>query len=210
MGSCCSSDPFDSNMDISKKIWPDTGALPVNKNQPVFADDEEKLISYISPTVQSALINLDQFYLQPLEDEVTVESREIILLDDGTSYLGEWNPKTNERHGRGIAVFKEKSFYEGQWKLGKQNGNGRLIHANGDFYKGDWLDGKAHGRGIYTHADGAEYVGDWKEDKQDGHGIENWPDGSIYYGSYVDGKKHGKGEYVWADGNRYEGEFSDN
>ena len=77
------------------------------------------------------------------------------MLNDNSTYEGEWNVETNMRHGRGIQIWQDGSIYEGYWVHDKANGRGRLIHGDGDIYEGMWKDDKASGYGQYTHTDGA-------------------------------------------------------
>jgi len=89
------------------------------------------------------------------------------------TFLINWlyrNPKTNQKHGRGIQAYIDGSFYEGYWRENKTNILGKLIHSDGDIYEGDWVDDKAHGNGVYIHKDGSKYEGQWKNDKQEGEG----------------------------------------
>jgi antitoxin component YwqK of YwqJK toxin-antitoxin module len=34
------------------------------------------------------------------------------------------------------------SFYEGEWKNGKQHGPGKIVYKNGQILYGNWEDGK--------------------------------------------------------------------
>mmetsp|Transcript_950 Transcript_950/g.1303 ORF Transcript_950/g.1303 Transcript_950/m.1303 type:complete len:171 (-) Transcript_950:809-1321(-) len=92
------------------------------------------------------------------------ETREAMLLQNGTVYVGEWRKDSNTREGRGVQVWPDGSLYEGYWKNNKANQYGRLLHKDGDIYQGEWLDDKAHGVGFYYHQDGSLYRGFWKND----------------------------------------------
>ena len=149
-------------------------------------------------------------YIKIEKDEIEREFRDLIHLENGAIYNGQWALKANERDGFGIQVWSDGSKYIGYWKNDKANGFGRIIHADGDVYEGDWKDDKADGHGKYIHVDGATYEGDWLNDKQHGQGIEIWPDGAKFVGGYFEGKKQGKGKFEWADCSSYEGDFDDN
>lgn len=141
---------------------------------------------------------LPEFIYGQDEDEddepgVIKEARPKLPLPDGAQYEGEWDMKTDMRHGRGVQIWSDGSIYEGYWKQDKANGRGRLIHADGDIYDGHWKNDKADGYGCYTHTDGAQYEGEWLDDKQHGKGKEHWPDSAQYEGHYQFGKKHGYG-----------------
>ena len=120
--------------------------------------------------VQAIRENLPEFEYGRDDDEdyepgIVKESRNMMVLQDGAQYEGEWNLHTDHRHGRGYQIWSDGSIYEGYWKVDKANGRGRLIHADGDIYDGYWKDDKAHGFGEYTHTDGAKYEGEWVDDK---------------------------------------------
>ena len=70
---------------------------------------------------------------------------------EGHFYEGEWDSKTNLRHGQGVMVWSDGSIYEGLWECDMANGLGRLIHTDGSIYEGEWKDDKAHGKGVYTY-----------------------------------------------------------
>ncbi len=108
-----------------------------------------------------------------LKDGVHVVKKPQIEYENKSVYYGEWNPTTDQRHGRGIQCWLDGSRYQGYWQNDKANIRGLLFHADGDIYEGEWLEDKAHGNGTYTHTDGAKYEGLWKEDKQDGKGKLN-------------------------------------
>lgn len=106
-----------------------------------------------------------QYDPKPLDyNSVKRERKEMITLDNGAEYEGEWDME-GRKDGKGVQIWVDGSLYEGYWKNDKANGRGRLIHADGDVYNGDWKDDKAHGYGVYNHTDGAKYEGHWCEDK---------------------------------------------
>ena len=97
---------------------------------------------------ESLLDNLFKLY-PPLKDNV-------ILIQVKTSspgigeYSGEWNDKSNERHGRGIQIWIDKTIYIGYWKNDLANGKGKLIYPKGDYYEGEFVKGRFEGSGTYT------------------------------------------------------------
>ena len=103
----------------------------------------------------------------PAPDNISRVKREMIVLENGAEYEGEWDLE-GRKDGRGVQIWVDGSLYEGYWHADKANGRGRLIHADGDVYQGEWKDDKAHGFGDYHHTDGARYEGQWFEDKQQG------------------------------------------
>mmetsp|Transcript_22718 Transcript_22718/g.21896 ORF Transcript_22718/g.21896 Transcript_22718/m.21896 type:complete len:119 (+) Transcript_22718:281-637(+) len=118
-------------------------------------------MNYSNPKVQAIKEELGEFEYDttPMNDGVRRKKRQLITLENGARYEGEWNEETNKRDGRGYQIWADGSLYEGYWKNDKANGRGRLIHADGDVYEGQWKDDKAHGEGTYKHTDGAMYRG---------------------------------------------------
>jgi hypothetical protein len=83
-------------------------------------------------------------------NSVKRERKEMITLDNGDEYEGEWDME-GRKDGKGVQIFVDGSLHEGYWKNDKANGKGRLIHAFGDVYEGNWKEDKAHGYGVYNH-----------------------------------------------------------
>ena len=79
---------------------------------------------------------------------------EQIMLDDGSTYEGEWavsqeDPTRKIREGYGIQLWMDGSIYEGWFCKDRAAGRGRLIHSDGYIYEGEWQNDKAEGRGTY-------------------------------------------------------------
>lgn len=138
------------------------------------------------------------------------EFRDIVVLEDGSKYMGEWNIDKNEKEGFGIQILKDGSKYVGSWAQDKASGIGRMIYSNGDIYEGEWLNDKANNFEKYTQTDGSIYIGNWTNDEQNGEGMEIFNDQAEYKGQYINGKKNGKGIFKWLDGTYFDGEFKDN
>lgn len=105
----------------------------------------------------------------------------------GQHYIGLWNPESNVKEGRGIAVFKDGSIYEGFWKRSEMCGNGRIIYTSGDIYQGEWWNGISNGYGSYVK-DGYYVKGWWKNGKLHGKGYETIAGKYTFRGEYKDGK----------------------
>ena len=55
--------------------------------------------------------------------------------------MGQINPKTDKREGRGACAFDNGLIYEGIWKAGQIDGLGRLIDLRNErqiVYEGVW------------------------------------------------------------------------
>ena len=71
---------------------------------------------------------------------------------DGKWYFGQWNKKSKQREG--IGIFTDlRHIYEGYWLEDMCCGRGRKIFKEGSYYDGDWQNDKPHGKGIYTYFD---------------------------------------------------------
>ena len=247
MGNCaCPIDNCAKKEDVLVNINPDFSnvfnIIPDNKNsvsitkketlQSKFSTGDNKCsINTISKTSIKPKLITEMYQLYPsLYD--TVDVKEVNINYPGVGeFSGEINEITNERHGRGIQNYPDKSIYLSYWKNDKPNGKGKMIYPKGDYYEGDFVEGRIEGFGAYTSiSNGPSYVGQWKNDLYDGYGTEKWPDHLEYKGEYREGKKwgsgtlifqdgsvytgtffadqmHGKGKYVWKNKNEYEGEW---
>lgn len=172
-------------------------------------EDLKAIAKYANDHVKNSLRRLGPFKYDPeYVPDLELERQIPAIFKNGAVYIGEWNTY-NERHGKGIQIWKDGSIYEGLWTHNRANGKGRFIHADGSVYEGDWVDDKARGEGIFMDRNGSRYEGKWKKNKRHGKGVETWPDASRYEGKYKDGKKCGYGRYLWPNGSLFEGEFHD-
>ena len=73
-------------------------------------------------------------------------------------------------NGWGKYVFKDRSFYIGEFKEGKRNGQGTQIYKLGSKYKGKHVNGVRQGYGTYYYAGGNKYEGEWVNNKKFGNG----------------------------------------
>ena len=76
-----------------------------------------------------------------MNDIVTSDSTAQIL-PSLQCYKGSWrliNEKL-QRHGPGLIVWPDGSFYQGYLLNDRVNDYGRLIHADADVYQGNWSD----------------------------------------------------------------------
>ncbi len=77
---------------------------------------------------------LKQEAINSINNTQTHKKLDLITLDDGNTYEGEWY--LGMKDGFGVQKWLNGSKYEGEWKEDKSNGKGKLIHANGDVYEG--------------------------------------------------------------------------
>lgn len=117
--------------------------------------------------------------------------RQLIVLDDGTEYVGDW--RLNLRHGYG-KHFTSKGMYEGEFCDDEYSGTGTyFIWSDKNNFEG------VPGRfGVYD--------GEWLQGKKSGSGKEWTLEGDFYEGSFLNGYKHGYGKMVYSNGDVYEEE----
>uniref|UniRef100_A0A6I8P023 MORN repeat containing 1 n=1 Tax=Ornithorhynchus anatinus TaxID=9258 RepID=A0A6I8P023_ORNAN len=121
-------------------------------------------------------------------------------------YEGEW--KEGKKHGHGKLLFKDGSFYEGDFVDGEIMGNGfRYWASSGNTYSGQFVFGELQGYGVMKYKDGGRYEGEFSRGLREGHGCLVELDGQTYQGSFHDNKKHGEGRMIFRNGDRYEGDW---
>ncbi|CAI5782802.1 Hypothetical predicted protein [Podarcis lilfordi] len=121
-------------------------------------------------------------------------------------YEGEW--KQGRKHGHGKLLFKDGSYYEGEFVDGEIKGNGlRYWASTGNTYSGQFLFGELHGHGVIRYADGGKYEGEFSYGMREGHGLLTDKDGQIYQGSFHSNKKHGGGKMIFKNGDEFEGDW---
>ncbi|XP_070367402.1 MORN repeat-containing protein 1 isoform X3 [Equus asinus] len=121
-------------------------------------------------------------------------------------YEGEW--KGGKKHGHGKLVFKDGSYYEGQFVDGEIMGEGcRHWASSGNTYSGQFVLGEPQGRGIMTYKAGGRYEGELSHGMREGHGCLVDQDGHVYRGAFHSNKRHGRGQMVFLNGDKYDGDW---
>lgn len=60
-------------------------------------------------------------------------------------------------------MFKDGSYYEGEFKDDEINGIGTYYDSHkGTEYSGQWRMGEKHGKGLLKYSDGSHYNGEWE------------------------------------------------
>ena len=135
------------------------------------------------------------------------EMRDILQMEDGSVYQGEWDIDSNQRDGRGVLIWPDGSRYEGHWKDDLMNGYGRLVKAQNTIYEGYWKGGKAHGKGYeWNRAKNNKYEGDFNQGVIEGQG-KIVAERREYVGQWYKNKMHGHGTMIWKDQRKYTGQF---
>ncbi|XP_054439698.1 MORN repeat-containing protein 1 [Pteronotus mesoamericanus] len=121
-------------------------------------------------------------------------------------------PGQPPQDGYGIYVYPNSFFrYEGEWKGGKTHGHGKLLFKDGSYYEGEFVDGEITGEGFRHWATtGNTYSGQFVLGEPQGHGVMKYGAGGCYEGALSRGVREGYGRLVDQDGNVYEGSFHDN
>jgi hypothetical protein len=149
--------------------------------------------------------------------------RQLIVLDDGTEYIGEWSQ--NLRHGHGshytaTGVYEGEFvddlyegsgdyymwsdttncdqpgkwlLYAGEWNAGKYSGQGVKYDQNGNTYQGEFAKGKRCGQGTMFYENEDSFTGEWKDDMRNGEGELTKANGDRFQGFYKDDKRNGRG-----------------
>ncbi|XP_070241176.1 MORN repeat-containing protein 1 isoform X1 [Bos mutus] len=121
-------------------------------------------------------------------------------------YEGEW--RGGKKHGRGKLLFKDGSYYEGDFVDGEITGEGcRHWALTGNTYTGQFVLGEPQGHGIMKYQAGGHYEGELFRGLREGHGCLVDADGQVYWGSFHDNKRHGQGQMVFRNGDKYEGNW---
>ncbi|XP_023555253.1 MORN repeat-containing protein 1 [Octodon degus] len=121
-------------------------------------------------------------------------------------YEGEW--KGGKKHGHGKLVFKDGSYYEGEFVDGEITGQGCRHWAwSGNTYSGQFVLGEPQGHGVMTYGAGGRYEGELCRGLREGQGVLVDPDGQVYRGSFHDNKRHGWGQMLFENGDKYEGDW---
>ena len=108
---------------------------------------------------------------------------------------------------------KYKVKYCGDFVDGKFEGKGILYYKFKEktYYEGEFKNNKRHGYGKYYLKAKLKYNGEFKNDEYDGKGTIYFLDGSYYQGGFTNGKKNGNGAlYDNRNSIIEEGEFENN
>ncbi|XP_073459094.1 MORN repeat-containing protein 1 isoform X1 [Aquarana catesbeiana] len=121
-------------------------------------------------------------------------------------YEGEW--KDGKKHGHGKLLFRDGSYYEGEFVHGEITGNGlRYWATSGNKYSGEFQEGELHGHGVMQYKDGGHYEGEFVFGIREGHGLLMDKDGQTFSGAFHNNKKYGEGQMSYQNGDHYEGNW---
>ncbi|CAK6440514.1 unnamed protein product [Pipistrellus nathusii] len=121
-------------------------------------------------------------------------------------YEGEW--KGGKTHGRGKLLFKDGSYYEGEFADGEIMGRGCRHWAHtGNTYSGQFVFGEPQGQGVMEYRAGGRYEGELSHGVREGRGCLVDADGRVYWGDFHNNKRHGRGHMAFPNGDEYEGDW---
>ncbi|XP_031235594.1 MORN repeat-containing protein 1 isoform X5 [Mastomys coucha] len=110
--------------------------------------------------------------------------------------------------GHGKLLFKDGSYYEGEFVDGEITGEGYQHWAwSGNTYSGQFVLGEPQGHGIMKYKAGGHYEGELSQGLREGQGFLEDQDGQVYQGSFHDNKRHGHGQMIFKNGDKYEGDW---
>lgn len=113
--------------------------------------------------------------------------------------------------GKGVLLFNDGFFLNGNWKAGKLNGEGSNLTKDKDLYIGNYSNGVKSGPGRYFFKDNGLIIGNFKNDKYDGRCIYiNGAGDIISDNMYTADKKNGPGyQYEVSSKTLYKGDWKD-
>jgi hypothetical protein len=83
----------------------------------------------------------------------------------------------------GYPKHDNRKSYEGSTKLGRPHGFGKMIYKDGSWYEGQWESGQRQGSGVFQFPASNDtyksYQGDWKQDKMHGSGTLYWKEQQV-------------------------------
>lgn len=94
------------------------------------------------------------------------------------------------KHGKGKYIFKDRSYYEGNWRNNMMHGKGILYLPSGKIeYEGEWAEDEPDGWGLYYAYESPENSKVWRK----------------YEGQLCRGEMEGRGKLTFANGTIFEG-----
>ena len=156
-------------------------------------------------TLQDRVVSVGVYEVKDGNGETTNR----IVYENGDTYTGDIDEKTEKRHGHGKYVFANSdAFFEGTYEMDcRVNGTVSYGEDKGK-YNGDFKNGMRDGQGTYNYANGDVYEGHWQSNERSGPGkysfkesgcslTTTWHNGNPEPGS--------KGCWTYSDGKTCEG-----
>ncbi|XP_060055875.1 MORN repeat-containing protein 1 isoform X2 [Erinaceus europaeus] len=110
--------------------------------------------------------------------------------------------------GHGKLLFKDGSYYEGEFVHGEITGEGcRYWASSGNTYSGHFVLGEPQGHGMMKYKAGGYYEGELSHGMREGLGCLVDQDGQTYKGWFHNHRRHGRGQMTFQNGDKYEGDW---
>lgn len=137
---------------------------------------------------EKAMLLQAQHHLEARQKESNMDT---ITLTTGSGvhfhYFGKL--KDGAPVGKGLAHYREKGWYYGEWLGKKRHGQGVHHYKDGDVYRGTFVMDAREGIGAYLYKDGSRYEGQWEKDKMHGRGTFWSADGKKWEGVWENGRR---------------------
>lgn len=118
-------------------------------------------------------------------------------------YVGQLNT-LNQRHGRGIYIFSNKTGYYGHWVSNVKSGKGISFSAGfAKTYEGEFSNNQQHGKGMFYFSNGDIIDATYENGVRNGPGIYYWAGGNKWEGAFKNNQLHGTGPYTTKDGSTF-------
>lgn len=126
------------------------------------------------------------------------------VFKNSTFYRGEW--LRGQVHGKGEMV-QHGNTYTGNFANDLKCGLGRMVFATKEVFDGDWANDLPHGQGTMEYPSGDRYEGGWKAGQRSGHGILRYANKDVYDGNWDENYPSVRGTLTCANGLYYDGEW---
>lgn len=142
----------------------------------------------------------ERFALDSLIRE-TKEKDMRAMVDSLRTVIGELEVRlANRKYLQWVSPKGVDIIYIGDTDGERPHGQGTGIWKNGTYYEGNWEQGDKHGRGVYQFPQGERYEGEFVRNQREGHGTYLWKNGDVYSGGWKNDLREGEGVIRDKDG----------
>ncbi len=136
----------------------------------------------------------DRTFIGTLQDERR-SGKGIMLYGNNEYYDGQWANDLKNGYG----TYQNTSvIYQGYFRDGKYHGKGKLQKTNGEIYEGSFEDDLYHGKAewVCPAKNIKKYIGSFSNGNPEGYGELTYTNADLYIGQFQEGKRHGKGKMI--------------
>jgi hypothetical protein len=126
------------------------------------------------------------------------------VFKNSTFYRGEW--LRGQVHGKG-EMSQHGNTYTGNFANDLKCGLGRMVFNTKEVFDGDWANDLPHGQGTMEYPSGDRYEGGWKAGQRSGHGILRYANQDVYDGNWEENYPAVRGTLTCVNGLYYDGEW---